>query len=264
MTGDGINDAPALKQADIGVALGTSTDVAKESSDLILLNNNFKTIVEAVRQGRIIFANIKKIILYFLSDSMAEVTIILVGLLLKWPLPILASQIIWVNLIDDTFPALALTQDPSSYDVMKDKPIKKDENILNLESKVLVGVISLTTALFVLFTFWLFWQGREMNLDLARTMSFAVLGVSSLFYVFSVRNLKKPIWKTKFFNNKFLIASVILGLFLQALAIYSPFLQNIFHTIPLNFWQWFYIVIVGVLVILVIEFIKWVFNKFRP
>jgi len=263
MTGDGINDAPALKQADIGVALGTATDVAKESSDLILLNNNFKTIVEAVRQGRIIFANIKKIILYFLSDSFTEVFIILTALMLKWPLPILASQIIWVNLIDDTLPALALTQDSENHDVMKDKPIKKQTDILDKENKVLIGLISLVTAFFVLFSFWIFWQGKEINLDLARTIAFVALGVDSLFYIFSIRNLQKPVWKTKFWNNKFLIFGLVFGLFLQAIAIYNPFLQNIFHTVPLNFWQWFYIIFIGGLVILVIEFIKWVFVRFR-
>jgi len=261
MTGDGINDAPALKQADIGVALGTATDVAKEAAGMILLENNFRTIVEAVRQGRIIFENIKKIVLYFLSDSLAEVLIIITALVFKWPLPILASQIIWVNLIDDTFPALALTQDPATHDVMQDKPIKKESNILNLESKALIALISVVTALFSVFTFWLFWQKSEVNLDLARTLTFAVLGTSSLFYVFSVRNLKKPIWQTKIFNNWFLNGGIVLGAFLQVIAIYHPFLQNIFKTVPLSVWHWFYITIVGLLVIGAIEMVKWLFNK---
>jgi len=267
MTGDGVNDAPALKQADIGMALGTATDVAKEASDLVLLNNNFKTIVEAVRQGRIIFANIKKIILYFLSDSFTEVIIIITalfsGLVFKesWPLPILASQIIWVNLIDDTFPALALTQDPETHDVMKDKPVKKDSAILNLEQKLLIGIISLVTAIFILLTFWIFWQESEANLNLARTMAFCALGVDSLLYIFSIRNLKKPVWQTNFLNNRFLIFGFFFGIFLQALAVYNPLLQKIFKTVPLNFFHWLYIFIVGFLVIGIIEIIKWLFYR---
>jgi len=261
MTGDGINDAPALKQADIGVALGTATDVAKEASDLILLSNNFKTIVEAVRQGRIIFVNITKIILYYLSDSMAEVLIIIIALLLKWPLPILASQIIWVNLIDDTFPALALTQDPSTYNVMKDKPVKREASVLNLESNVMLGLISSASALFALFAFLLIWQGNGANLDLARTFVFTVIASSSLFYVFSIRNLKKPIWQTKIFSNKFLIASIVFGFFLQSIAIYHPFLQKIFQTVPLGFWHWVYIILIDLLIVGIIEIVKWRFYR---
>lgn len=261
MTGDGINDSPALKQADIGIALGTGSDVAKETADVVLLDNDFKTIVEAVRQGRIIFVNIKKIILYFLSDSFAEVTIIITGLLLKWPLPVLASQIIWVNLIDDTLPSLALTQDVVDWNVMRDKPIKKDESMLNFEGKFLIGLISLTTALFVLFSFWFFWKGNDSNIVLARTIAFTVLGISTLFYIFSVRNLKKPFWQTKFWNNKFLIFSVIFGIFLQSLVIYNPFLQRIFNTMALNIWHWIYVISVGVFIVLIIESVKWVFNK---
>lgn len=261
MTGDGINDAPALKQADIGVALGTATDVAKEASDLILLSNNFKTIVEAVRQGRIIFENIKKIILYYLSDSVAEVLIIIVALLFKWPLPLLASQIIWINLIDDTFPALALTQDPANYDVMQDKPVKRESNILDLENKMMIGLISSASALFALFAFWLIWQGNGINLDLARTFVFTVIASSSLFYVFSIRNLKKPIWQTKIFSNKFLIASIIFGFFLQSIAVYNPFLQKIFQTVPLGFWHWIYIILIDLLIVGVIEGVKWMFYR---
>ncbi|MFH1456638.1 MAG: HAD-IC family P-type ATPase [Patescibacteria group bacterium] len=262
MTGDGINDAPALKKADIGVALGTATDVAKEASDLVLLKNNFQTIVEAVKQGRIIYENIKKIVLYFLSDSLCEVLVIVVALFLKWPLPILASQIIWVNLIDDTFPALALTQDPASHDVMQDKPVKRDANILDKENRILVFAISLTIALFIILSFWFFWQGKENNFALANTIAFTILAVTTLFYVFSVRNLSKPIWRTNILDNNFLIISVFFGFILQCLAIYSPFLQDIFHTIPLNLFHWLYIIILCILVVLVIELIKFVFNKY--
>lgn len=263
MTGDGINDAPALKKADIGVALGTATDVAKEASDLILLKNNFKTIVEAVRQGRIIYENIKKIILYFLSDSFTEVIMIIVALIFKWPLPVLASQIIWVNLIDDTFPALALTQDPATYDVMKDKPVKQSDDILGFRNKILIGLISLASAAFILFTFWFFWQGDGANLNLARTIAFTILGVDSLLYIFSVRNLKQPIWKTKFLSNKFLLFSVVFGVALQTLAIYHPFFQNIFKTESLGVYHWFIVMVVIILEISVIEVIKWRFSKLK-
>ncbi len=261
MTGDGINDAPALKQADVGVALGTATDVAKEASDMVLLNNNFKTIVEAVRQGRIIFENIKKIILYFLSDSFSEIIAILLALIFGWPLPLLASQIIWINLVDDTFPALSLTRDPETHDVMQDKPVKRDSAILNKEYKILILLISLVSAVFVVFTFWFFWQGDSTKVDLARSVSFSALAIYTLMYVFSIRNLAKPVWESRFFSNPVLLISVFVGLALQALAVYNPFLQKFFHTVPLNWWHWLFIFVSGIIVIGFIEAIKWLFNK---
>ncbi len=261
MTGDGINDAPALKQADLGVALGTATDVAREASDLILLDNDFSVLVEAVKQGRIIFANIKKVVLYLLSDALNEMTIIILALFFRWPLPILASQIIWINMLDDVLPAIALAYDPDENNVMKEKPVLKKAEIIDQRNKILIGVISLVSAIFILISFLIFWQQRPENLVLARTMAFTTLAVDSLFYALALRQVSQPIWRTKFWRNWFLMASLGAGILLQVAAIYNSFLQSVFKTTPLNGWHWLYIILVNILLLMVIEGVKFFWNR---
>jgi len=261
MTGDGVNDAPAIKAADIGVVVANASDVAKETADLILLDSNFTTIVKSIGWGRVIFANIKKVILYLLSDSFSEVLIILGSLLLGLPFPLLVSQILWINLVSDGLPNLALTMEPEEEDIMSKDYQEHNKELFGLEGKVLVGIISIVTGLSTIFLFYYFWQ-KTGDQVLARTVTFTALGIDTLFYVFSIRNLRENIFKSKPFRNIYLNFAILGGLLLQLMAIYLPFFNKFLNTVPLYWSEWSLILIFVFLVISMIESIKYLFNRY--
>lgn len=260
MTGDGINDAPALKKADIGVAVNSGTDVSKETADIVLLDNNFLTIVKAVKEGRVIFDNIKKVILYFLSDGLAEVIAVGVGMLLGWPLPLLASQIIWINLINDTFPGIAMAKEPPDDHIMSQPPKKPGDSLMPRKTAILALMISIMVALGALFLFNFFYR-QTGDIALARTVAFTFLAIKTLLYIFSARNLYTPIWKTNLFNNKYLILALIAGLTMQTFVVYNNFANNIFQTTHIGLLEWLVVILACVLLVGMIELIKIFYYK---
>ncbi|MDO8551350.1 MAG: HAD-IC family P-type ATPase [bacterium] len=258
MTGDGVNDALALQKADIGIVVEGASEVAKETADMILLDANFNTIVAAVEEGRGIFDNLRKVILYLLSDAFGEILLVLGTLIAGLPLALTAGQILWINLVSDGFPDLALTVDPKRKNLMTDGPVRARENLINFEVKALVVLVSLFAGLSGLLIFAYF-LGQTNDLPYARSLAFAVLGTNSLFYVFSCRSLKQPVWESDIFSNRWLILGVGTGLTLLLSAFYFRPFTFLLEVVPLGVFDWGVVVSAGLAVIILIEATKFIF-----
>jgi Ca2+-transporting ATPase len=255
MTGDGVNDAPAIKGADIGIALGSGTEVAKGAADLVLLDNDLGTVTSAIEEGRVMFDNIRKIMVYLMVDSFTEIILIAGALVLGLPAPLLPLQILWINLVADSFPNVGLTLEPGEPGVMRLPPRPRREPVLNRDMVALICVIGVVTDLILLFLYAWF-VNVFGDVARAQTIMFAAVGIDSLLYVFAVKSFQRSVFRTNLLSNPWLLGGVCIGLALMALALFSPFFQGVFHIIPLRLSDVGLLLMIGVLKLVVIELVK--------
>jgi Ca2+-transporting ATPase len=263
MTGDGINDAPALRAADIGVALGSGTEVAKEASDLVLIQDSFSIVVSAIEEGRRIMDNLKKMVFHLISSSFGEITVIVGAVVGGLALPILPAQILWLNIVQEGFLSFAFAFEPAEPDVLKRDPRSdKVKKLLTKEVKTGILISGIFSGVFV-FIMYLILLRMKLPLPYIQTLMFGNLSLDALVYAFSLKNFSVPIWRIKIFSNKYLVWSVVSSFVLLAVAFILPPLRNLLSLATLNWVGVLALFILGILNLIIIEVTKFFVFKAR-